>query len=122
MAQTGVQQRGVIPDSELDTWLQSGIGGERELIVEARLPARKLSVRQSAGRKLLIQGRGSEKDRSDRLRELWALIAAAVATEPVLLNSAGAVAVRATPVEVRKFAGSPLIRAIRPNRRLARAR
>jgi hypothetical protein len=37
---------------------------------------------------------------------------------PVLLKAAGAIAVRATSRQVRQFTESPLIKSIRPNRKL----
>lgn len=96
-----------------------------ELIVEARLPVRQVIIEKHA------DGRGSPRaigvkstastQRTTALTELYAFLADRLDIPPVLLKAAGAVAVKATSSQVRQFAGHPLVKAIRPNRRLARA-
>ena len=109
-----------ILDADLVEWLARDSDNARELIVEARLPARKVTVQKGADGRVLPDGiNGSAtSDRTAVLAELHAYLADKLEVPPVLLKAAGAVAVKATSQQVRQFAEHPLVKAIRPNRRL----
>ena len=52
------------------------------------------------------------------MKKLRALLARLVDTPPVVLEAAGALAVRANSRQVRQFVDHPLVKSVRPNRRL----
>jgi len=56
--------------------------------------------------------------RKEALRQLRIFLEKLLQTPPVILEAAGALAVRATSREVRDFVDHPLVKSVRPNRRL----
>jgi hypothetical protein len=109
-----------VQDADLVEWLARDSDDPRELIVEAKLPARKVTVQKGIDGRMFPNGINglAASDRTPVLAELYAYLADKVDIPPVLLKAAGAIAVKATSQQVRQFAEHPLIKAIRPNRRL----
>ena len=110
-----------VQDADIIAWLSADSSDARELIVEARLPARKVIMQErTGGRSVPISmDAGASSERAAVLAELHAFLAEQLDVPPVLLKAAGAIAVRATSQQVRQFADHPLVKAIRPNRKLA---
>jgi hypothetical protein len=109
-----------VKDAEIAEWLGRDSSDARELIVEAKLPVRKVTVQKRAdGRVVPDEINGSAaSDRAAVLAELHDFLSEKLDVPPVLLKAAGALAVRATSQQVRQFAEHPLVKSIRPNRRL----
>jgi hypothetical protein len=109
-----------VQDADLVEWLARDSKDARELIVEARLPARKVTVqKRTDGRVVPDEIHDSAaSDRTAMLAELHAYLADKLDVPPVLLKAAGAIAVKATSQQVRQFAEHPLVKAIRPNRKV----
>ena len=109
-----------VKDAEIAEWLTRDSSDPRELIVEARLPARKVAVQKRADGRVVADGiNGSTaSDRAAVLAELHAFLSEKLDIPPVLLKAAGALAVRATSQQVRQFAEHPLVKSIRPNRKV----
>jgi hypothetical protein len=114
-----------VENAELAAWLSIDSPEMRELIVEARLPARQAVIEKRSegiGNPRTIGVKPTTPDqRSKILAELYAFLADRLDVPPVLLKAAGAVAVKATSNQARQFVDHPLVKAIRPNRKLARA-
>jgi hypothetical protein len=109
-----------VQDADIVDWLAKDSNDARELIVEARLPARKVTVQKRADGRVVPDGiNGSAaSDRAAVLAELHDFLSDKLDVPPVLLKAAGAIAVRATSQQVRQFAGHPLVKSIRANRKL----
>jgi hypothetical protein len=106
-------------DPDLVVWLRRDSGETRELIVDALLPARMVTFGRRGGGRLRPTGiRSAAGNRRRLLHQLEAELAQVLDTPPTVLESAGALAVRATGPQARAIANHPLIKAIRPNRRL----
>ena len=90
---------------------------KRELIVEVCAPPRKVVFRKDRDRRVPSQI-VSEKPgaREENLETLDAFLSSELHLETNVLKSAGAIALRATNLEVRRFAEHPLVKAIRTNR------
>ena len=115
--------RTTIEEPDLSAWLSAKSGEKRELIVEAKVPERKvLFQRDSNGRSTPVGiASGTPSDRNRTLTQLYSLLADSVEVPPVLLKAAGAVAVRASSREVQKFVAHPLVKRIRSNRKLRKS-
>ncbi len=107
-------------DSELVEWLTRDSSDARELIVEAKLPARKVSFQKGPQGRMLPRSVGKTASRTDALGDLFVDAKALLGTPPTLLKAAGALAVKATRRETQKLLEHPLVRAVRLNRRLRR--
>lgn len=108
-----------VQDSELAAWLAHDSGETRELIIDAALPVRKIAFsRQGNGRLRPSNIRSDGSARHRLLHELEADLAEVLDTPPKVLETAGALAIKATGSQVRELAEHPLVKAIRPNRRL----
>jgi hypothetical protein len=120
MAHQSSNLRQVMQDADTLAWLSADSNEARELIVEAKLPARKTLIQERDGRRSVPIGMdaGTSAERNAVLAELHAFLAKKLDTPPVLLKAAGAIAVRATSQQVRQFVDHPLVKAIRPNRKL----
>src|SRR5713226_2230400 len=112
-----------VQDADLAQWLSSDGNDVRELIVEACLPDRKVTLGRRADGRRIPAGVESiaPTERAATLAEFHSFLTALLEVPPVLLKAAGAVAVKATSRQVRQFVEHPLVKSIRPNRRLARA-
>ena len=112
-----------VQDADLITWLAADSSDTRELIVEARLPSRKVTIQKHANGRAVPTGidTATASERTAALAELPAFLSKILDTPPVLLKTAGAIAVRATSQQVRQFADHPLVKAIRLNRKLSRS-
>ncbi len=108
-----------VPDTDLRAWILEENNEERELIVEALVPARKVRFKKWAGTSRAPESIESEPgDRARILCELRDYLESEVDLRTTLLKAAGAIAIRATGRQVRRFVEHPLVKAIRPNRRL----
>lgn len=111
-----------VQDAELIAWLRADSGDPRELIVQAVIPrtaAAPAPDDRQAGPLAMIK---PSAPRDAVLSELAAMLEKCVDEQPVVLRSAGAVAVKATPQQMRGFAEHPLVKAIRVNRHLGKPR
>ena len=108
-----------IKDPELIAWVAGDSDELRELIVEARLPERKVTFRNEGGRPV-PSGSQSEStvNRESVLAALDAFLTELLDHSTTVLKAAGAIAVKASSRQVRQFANHHWVKAIRPNRRL----
>lgn len=109
-----------VPDPELRSWLSAERDdGTRELIVEADLPKRTVRFGKTQQGRQVASGvdSGPQADRERLLQELADFLSG-LNTEANVLKSAGAVAVRSDREQARAIVNHPLVRAVRPNRRL----
>jgi hypothetical protein len=109
----------VVPDSDLCAWIENEGKDVRELIVEVKMPPRKVSVGPDRRIHRVMGGESSEgRKREEILAEVASFAAEVLDEPPNPLKAAGALALRATGKQARKLAEHELIQAIRPNRRL----
>ncbi len=66
----------------------------------------------------ILKGPGPSAKRDEALAELSAFASSLLPEPPKTLRAAGALVLRATPAQARELAAHPLVKAIRPNRRL----
>ncbi len=107
-----------IHDHELSEWLARSNAEERELIVEAAVPSRKVSFRKRADGRMLPAAVGGSEARTAVLEELRSYLQGLLATPPTLLKAAGALAVRASGSEAQALLEHPLVKSLRLNRKL----
>ncbi len=108
-------------DAELRGWLEATTDEVRDVIVEAALPPRRVVVQQRAGASPVPKSIESDDvlDRESMLDQLAHNLCEIVGAEKThVLKAAGAIVVRATAEELRAIAKQPMVKAIRPNRRL----
>jgi hypothetical protein len=103
---------------ELVDWLARSDDEERELIVEAVLPARKVTMKQHGGRLLPTGIRVAVPAPSSALDQLYDDLSQRLPTQPTLLKAARAVAILANSRDVRDLMEHPLVKAVRLNRPL----
>jgi hypothetical protein len=92
----------------------------REVIVEAKVPPRTVRLGQALSerhlpKEILTEGEG---DRGAVLQELQADLNRLLGHSTNPLRAAGAIAVRANREQLLEITKHPLVRAVRPNRRL----
>jgi hypothetical protein len=106
--------------AELLAWANGEGSDRRELIVEATLPRRTVSLEKSdSGRVLPREVKpGSTGSRATVLLQLQHDLNELLGTSTSVLRAAGAIAVRADRTQLRQIARHPLVRAVRPNRRM----
>ncbi|MBF0383867.1 MAG: hypothetical protein HQL69_22860 [Magnetococcales bacterium] len=92
----------------------------REVIVEVRLPPRHVKMQQQEGgrSKPVKLVSGSSTQRAKTLDELHNFLATKMHLTPTILKAAGAIVVRASGHDVQLILKNPLVKAIRPNRKL----
>jgi hypothetical protein len=104
----------------------SSASSERaQWIIQADLPARQVEFNEDPRSRRLVPGavvNTGAKERERRLQALFAFLSSKLAKKPILLRSAGAVSVSATPEELTRISKHPLIKRIEPNRRLPKSR
>ena len=90
----------------------------REIIVEARVPNRRVTIRKKhdTSRVFTDIKSPSPLKRKKVIEELDSVINGILDEPPVRLEAAGALAVRATGKQALKFVDHTLVRFIRPNR------
>ena len=111
-----------IADEELSRWLAEGGQERRELIVEAAVPARRAAFDtgpRGRPRPQSITSSGIGLSRADVLEKLGTYLRNVLDSPPVELASAGAFAIEASRQEVLHLLEHPLVKALRPNRKLA---
>ena len=111
-----------VKDPDLAVWLSEDSEESREILVEAVLPGRKIIYEQVGGRlrPADLRSAPASQGRKETLSRLRAILERLLDTPPVVLESAGALAVRASSRQVRQFMDHPLVKSVRPNRRLRR--
>ena len=111
-----------IKGQELVAWLQSESTDARELIVQVQTPPRQVTMkRHPSGR--VQPGQVQENDarkRQKAIDDLATVLNSLVDTPPVVLRTSGAVVVKATSDQVRRFVDHRLVKAIYPNRSLSK--
>ena len=121
MPQTRPRPERKIHGSVLGDWLLRAGEGTQEIIVEAAVPARKVTSRRGVGGRYqpsaLAKDKGSGLGRAEVLDRLGSYLTCLLPEPPTALHGAGAFAVRANSDQLRHIAQHPLVRAIRPNRR-----
>lgn len=107
-------------DTELKAWAEGEGDDQRELLVEARVPKRTVSLGNSPSGRILprVVETAKHVDRNSLLEELQHDLDELLGTTTNLLRSAGAVAVRANREQLRQIVRHPLVRVVRSNRRL----
>jgi hypothetical protein len=107
-------------DHELTLWLDKTDEEPREVIVEARVPKRR--VRLATGSKhgsLPLEVTTQEGPSRDAvLEQLQDYLAKVIGSPPRILRAAGAIPLLATRDQVRQIVHNPNVRAVRVNRRL----
>ena len=94
--------------------------GRTEWIIQAKLPARRVEFANTpiGGRSIPVQVKSDDPGgREASLRKLFDYLASVLEIRPVLLESAGAVSVTASPEELERISAHPLVKRIDPNRR-----
>jgi hypothetical protein len=90
-----------------------------EWIVQANLPPREIQFTRSSQSGRSTPARiHSTGDRDANLRNLFDFLTSVLEVPPVLLKSAGAVSVTASPHEIERISSHPLVKRIDQNRRL----
>lgn len=109
-----------VKDPDLAVWLSEDSEESREILVEAVLPGRKVTFGEAGGRlrPTGLRTESASQGRKETLSRLRKILAKFLDTPPVVLESAGALAVRASSHQVRQFVDHPLVKSVRPNRRL----
>lgn len=108
-----------IRDPELVRWLSQESGDLREILVDAVLPGRTVTFREVSGRRRAADlATSAGTGRREALRQLRALLEPFLDTPPVILEAAGALAIRANSRQVRDLVHLPLVKSVRPNRRI----
>lgn len=107
-------------DNELTKWLDTMNDEPREVIVEARVPQRR--VRLGAGvtpgsrAREVITEKGPSRETV--LEQLQSFLSELFGNPPRILRAAGAIAVLATRDQVRQIVSHPSVKAVRANRKL----
>jgi hypothetical protein len=109
-------------DPDLAEWLDGEGDETREMIVEARMPARTVRLGPGTAERLLPREITSEGDgagdRAAVLRELQDDLNRLSGRATNLIRAAGAIVVRANREQLLQIARNPLVKAVRSNRRL----
>jgi hypothetical protein len=107
-------------DSDLAEWLESEGDDTREMIVEAKVPARTVHLGKVVSGRLLPKEITTEGDgdRAGVLRQLHDDLSRLLGGATNLIRAAGAIAVRANREQLLQIARHPLVKAVRSNRRL----
>jgi hypothetical protein len=103
-------------DAELNTWLDTADDETREVIVEARVPKRRVRLDPGTRPKELTTDDGPS--RAAVLQELQEFLTGVLGSAPRILSAAGAIPLRATQDQLRRIVRHPLVKAVRANRRL----
>lgn len=109
-------------DPSLSTWLSDGANDIREVIVEAHLPSRHILMRRGESGRMVpdqLFFKANSKDRLYSLNELNEFLAGQMRLTTTVLKAAGAIVVRASGADMRRIFTHPLVKAIRPNRKLS---
>lgn len=109
-----------VHDPELADWLSRENGEVREILVDAVLPRRTVGFEERGGRlrPAKLQEAPAANGRKEALRQLRSLLERLLEAPPVVLEAAGALAIRATSRQVLDFVDHPLVKSVRLNRHL----
>lgn len=121
MATRAVAAMEKVHDPELADWLSRENGEAREILVDTVLPRRSVTYRSAEGRRpqpASVEETSAANGRRETLLQLRAFLEKFLDTPPVVLEAPGALAIRATSRQVWKFMDHPLVKSVRPNRRL----
>lgn len=110
----------MVNDTDLRNWMETEGEAVRELIVEVKLPRRKVSVVPGVpGEAAVVKVKSAAGTKREKvLAELASFAAEMLDEPPNALKAAGALALRATAKQARALAQHRLVKAIRPNRHL----
>jgi hypothetical protein len=117
---TEQSRSGVTLESDLVAWSEGGGDDVRELIVEAKVPPRRVRLAEGNSQRQLPEAvvTSSEGDRELVLNRLHEDLSRLLDQPVTLLKSAGALVVQANREQLRAIIEHPLVKAVRPNRRL----
>ena len=108
-------------DKGLTQWLEQDSDEPRELIVEVDSPGPKFNIeRQADGHFSTVGEVATGEDIEAALSTLDSELHAIVSGPTNILHAAGAIALRATSQQVKRFIDLPGVRAVYPNRNLTR--
>ncbi|WP_089724023.1 hypothetical protein [Candidatus Thiosymbion oneisti] len=111
-----------VPTS-LKPWLSDEKGKARSLIVEVKVPERRIAFERGRLTDRVFPKRSVENDREGRrsaIQTLADFLEHEIGLQARVLETAGAIVVSATPNQVRRFLQHPLTKGVHPNRALAR--
>jgi hypothetical protein len=113
-----------VQDKDLARWMFSESDEVREIIVEARVPNRRVTIRKEDGNTGAFTDikSSSPLKRTKVIEELDSVINGILDEPPVQLRAAGALAVRATGKQALDFVDHTLVKFIRPNRWIGKKR
>ncbi|MCB2263006.1 MAG: hypothetical protein LGR52_08725 [Candidatus Thiosymbion ectosymbiont of Robbea hypermnestra] len=117
---TGTAADAAVPTS-LEPWLADGGGEARSLIVEVKVPERRIAFARGSLTNGAFPRRLVESDREGRrlaIRELADFLEREIGLPARVLETTGAIVVSATPGQVRRFLKHPLTKGVHPNRSL----
>jgi len=105
---------------DLEQWLYGDQGDMRSLILEVRLPERRVAFESGVAPRGMAHHLVTEdrEGRNRAMRQLADYLGREVGVPIKVLNSAGAIVVSATPSQARRFVPHPLIKGVRMNRTL----
>jgi hypothetical protein len=108
-----------IVSPDLVGWMNQDSGEVRDLIVEARLPTRKVRFQGPLPLRPTASGvEGGGPERVATLEHLRSYVSDVLRIPTSVLQAAGALVISANSRQVRELATHELVKAIRPNRRL----
>ena len=110
-----------VQDSDLAAWLSEDSGELREVLIDAAVPSRQVTLAPRPDGRLLpvdLRSEASPRTRDQVLRRLKTFLTRLLDTPPVVLEAAGALAVRASSHQMRQVVEHPLVKSVRPNRKL----
>lgn len=111
-------------NDEFSAWLSSDNDVTEELIVEAKLPQRRVTLRKRSGTRWSPTSIESEDSFANRVRILERLdeyLREETGNPTKILFAAGAIVVRANSQQARAILGNPQVSAIRMNRAVGRS-
>lgn len=117
---TRTEADAAVPTS-LKPWLSNEEGEARSLIVEVKVPERRIAFERGRSTARAFPRRLVENDREGRrsaIRELAGFLEQEIGLRARVLETAGAIVVSATPDQARRFLKHPLTKGVHPNRSL----
>jgi hypothetical protein len=106
---------------DIANWVRSGDTDIREIIIEVNLPQRRVVIRRSEyGPMVLdhIESSFTPEDRACLLGDLNNFLSKQMHLTTTILKTAGAIAVQASGKDVQRILAHPMVKAIRPNRKV----
>jgi hypothetical protein len=116
------EQKRLVPllDDELNAWLNQEDDETREVIVEARVPQRRVQFARGSSNNQLLKEVTTEEglSRAKVLAQLCDFLTGLLGSAPHILSAGGAIPLRATQDQLRQIVRHHLVKAVRANRKL----